>query len=54
MWNKIADKLITLIAYLLLPITLPIQYYQHRQIDKKLEAERKELERIRQKNKIRK
>jgi regulatory protein YycI of two-component signal transduction system YycFG len=53
MWDKIADKLITLIAYLLLPITLPIQYYQHRQIDKKLERERKELEHIRQKNKLR-
>lgn len=53
MWDRIADKIILLIAYALSPITYPIHLYQMRKLDKKLENERKELERIRERNKLR-
>lgn len=52
-WNWILDKTLTIIAYALVPITYPIHLYQMRKLDKKLEEERKELERIKEKNKLR-
>ena len=52
-WNWILDKTLIIIAYALVPITYPIHLYQMRKLDKKLEEERKELERIKEKNKLR-
>ena len=46
-------KTLTMIAYALVPITYPIHYYQMRKLDKKLEDERRELERIKERNKLR-
>lgn len=53
MGSKVTDKIITIIAYALSPITYPIHIYQMKQLDKKLERERIEREKIRQKNQLR-
>lgn len=39
MWNKIYEKLQWMIAYSLLPITLPIHIYKMRKLDKKVKKE---------------
>jgi hypothetical protein len=52
-WNTLCDKVILIIAYALTPITYPIHLYQMRKLDKKLEEERKELEPIKERNKLR-
>tara|TARA_B100001057_G_C22381480_1_gene768563 strand:+ start:132 stop:293 length:162 start_codon:yes stop_codon:yes gene_type:complete len=52
-WNKITDKTFKVIAYALLPITYPVHVYQMKKIDKKLEQEKIELEKIRKKNLLR-
>tara|TARA_B100002019_G_C20972091_1_gene451616 strand:- start:113 stop:292 length:180 start_codon:yes stop_codon:yes gene_type:complete len=52
-WNWILNKTLTIIAYALSPITYPIHLYQMRKLDKKLEDERRELERIKERNKLR-
>jgi len=54
-WDKYTttDKLATLIAYIVLPITYPIHCYNERIYRKKLDLEKKEQEIIRQKNLIR-
>lgn len=55
MWDKYTttDKLATLIAYLVLPVTYPIHCYNERKYRKKLALEKQEQEKIRQKNLLR-
>ena len=55
MWDKntTTDKLATLVAYILLPVTYPIHCYNELKYKKKLILEKKELEKIRQKNLLR-
>tara|TARA_B100001093_G_C25957202_1_gene647515 strand:- start:79 stop:240 length:162 start_codon:yes stop_codon:yes gene_type:complete len=50
---SISEKIIKIIAFILLPITYPIHIFQMKQLDKKLELEKKELEKIRKKNLLR-
>lgn len=53
MASKFTDKVITIIAYALSPITYPIHVYQMKQLDKKIKREMIEREKIRQKNLMR-
>ena len=55
MWDKytLTDKLATLIAYLVLPVTYPFYWYTERKYQKKIEKEKQEREKIRQKNLLR-
>ena len=52
-WSKISDKIFTIIAYILFPITFPIHLYQMRKLDIKIKNEREEIERIKARNKLR-
>ena len=55
MWDKYTttDKLATLIAYLVLPVTYPVHWYNEKKYQKKLKIEKQEQEKIRQKNLLR-
>ena len=53
MGSSLSEKIVKLISYILLPITYPIHIFQMKQLDKKLEQEKKELEEIRKKNLLR-
>ena len=53
MWNKINNATIKVIQYALSPITFPIHVYQMKKLDKKLEQEKTELEKIKQRNLLR-
>lgn len=48
----INNAIINLIQYALSPITYPIYIYQMKQLDKKLEQEKLELEKIKKRNSL--
>lgn len=54
MWNWIIDKFTTFIAYLCLPITYPMYIYQMRNMNKRIEMDRKNREKINRRVNLRK
>jgi hypothetical protein len=50
MWNKFWDKTTTIIAYMCLPITLPLCIWSERKRTKQNKQERERLEQIRRLN----
>jgi hypothetical protein len=51
--EKIWDKITWAVAYALLPITYPVYWYTDRKLQKKIDLERKEQEKIRSRNLLR-